>query len=250
MNVLIVEDESHTANLLQEIIEQDPDFIVTEKLESVEESVQHLSRYQQNTDLLFFDIQLADGQSFEIFKHIDVVTPVVFCTAFDEYILQAIKNNGIDYVLKPFKESEIQNALQKYKRLIATLQTKKTAPVHFQTEQKKQYQQSFLTQLREKSIVKRIAEIALFCVEHETVYLYTLAGEKFPLFKKMEYIESVCDPEHFFRINRQMLVKREAITSFEPYFNRKIVLQLKINLADKPIVSRLKVTPFKEWLER
>jgi two-component system response regulator LytT len=249
MNILIVEDESHTASLLQEIIEQDSDFIVTEKLESVVETVAYLKKYQQNIDLLFFDIQLADGHSFEIFKHIDVVTPVVFCTAYDEYTMQAIKNNGIDYVLKPFKEEEIHEALQKYKQLRATFTTNTPVPIYLETEKPKQYQQRFLTQYREKSIVKRVDEIALFYVELETVYLYTFTGEKFPLFKKLEYIESVCDPSQFFRINRQMLVNRDAVLSFEPYFNRKIVLQLKAKLADKAIVSRLKVTPFKEWLE-
>lgn len=248
MNILIVEDESHTASLLQEIIEQDDDFIVTEKLESVVEAVQYLSKYQKNLDLLFFDIQLADGKSFEIFKHVDVTVPIVFCTAYDEYTLQAIKNNGIDYVLKPFKEEEIHAALQKYKRLISSLQPK--PPVHFQLEQSKSYQQTFLTQYREKSLVKKVVEIALFYIELETVYFYTFAGEKFPLFKKLEYIESVCDPNLFFRINRQMLVNRNAVVSFEPYFNRKIVLQLNIKLEDKPIVSRMKVSAFKEWLEQ
>ena len=250
MNVLVVEDESHTSSLLQEIIEQDEDFIVVEKLESVVDVIQYLNKYQKNIDLLFFDIQLADGQSFEIFKHVDVVTPIVFCTAYDEYTLQAIKNNGIDYVLKPFKEDEIHDALQKYKRLIANIQSKNPSPVQFQIEPTKQYQQSFLTQFREKSVVKRVEEIALFFVENETVYLHTFTGEKFPLFKKMEYIESVCDPAKFFRINRQMLVNREAIISFEPYFKRKVVLQLKVKLANKAIVSRLKVTTLKEWLER
>ena len=156
MNVLIVEDEMHTALLLQEIIEQDNDFVVMEKLESVVETVQYLSKYQKNTDLLFFDIQLADGKSFEIFKHIDVVVPVVFCTAYDEYTLQAIKNNGIDYVLKPFKEEEIHKALQKYKRLVANLQTKSFPPVQLNATGKKQYHQNFLTQFREKTIVKLI----------------------------------------------------------------------------------------------
>ncbi len=250
MNILIVEDEAHTASLLKEIIEQDSDFIVTESLESVAETVEYLSKYQKNIDLLFFDIQLADGRSFEIFKHIDVVVPVIFCTAYDEFTLQAIKNNGIDYVLKPFKEEEIHNALQKYKKLISNLQTKNNTPFYFQVEQPKQYQQSFLTQYREKSLVKKVEDIALFYVELETVHLYTFKGEKFPLFKKLEYIESVCDPDHFYRINRQMLVNRKAVVGFEPYFNRKIILNLNIKLEDKAIVSRLKVTPFKEWLER
>lgn len=250
MNILIVEDESHTALLLQEIIEQDRDFIVIEKLESIVETVQYLSKYQQNLDLLFFDIQLADGQSFEVFNHVDVFTPIVFCTAYDEYTLQAIKNNGIDYVLKPFEEDEIHKALQKYKRLMANLQAKQATPVAFQVEQLKSYQQNFLVQYREKSIVKRVEEVALFYVESETVYLYTRKGERFPLFKKLEFIESVSDPNQFFRINRQMLVNRETILSFEPYFNRKIVLQLNIKLDEKAVVSRLKVSPFKQWLEK
>lgn len=250
MNVLIVEDEAHTATLLKELIEQDGDFIVIEQVESILEAVQYLNKYQKNLDLLFFDIQLADGKSFEIFKHVDVAVPVVFCTAYDGYTLEAIKNNGIDYILKPFKEEEIRQTLHKYKRLIATLQTKQAPPVYFRTEELSSYQKSFLTQYREKTIVKLVEEVALFQVEHETVYLYTLTGEKFPLAKKLEYIESVCDPKQFFRINRQMLINRATILSFEPYFNRKIVLQLNIQLAESAIVSRLKVTPFKEWLEQ
>ncbi|MEO1418790.1 MAG: LytTR family DNA-binding domain-containing protein [Bacteroidota bacterium] len=248
MNVLIVEDESHTASLLQEMIEQDTDFMVTEKLESVVETVEYLGKYQQNIDLLFFDIQLADGQSFEIFKHVDVTLPVVFCTAYDEFTLQAIKNNGIDYILKPFKEEEIHKTLQKYKRLIRNFQSRHASPIQFQSAQPKNYQQSFLTQFREKTIVKLVEEIVLFSVEFDTVYLYTFTGEKYPLSKKLEYIESVCDPHQFFRINRQMLVNRSAIISFEPYFNRKIILHLGIQMEDKAVVSRLKVTPFKEWL--
>ncbi len=250
MNVLIVEDELHTSALLQEIIEQDNDFIVIEKLESVVETVQYLSKYQKNLDLLFFDIQLADGKSFEVFKHIDVTVPIIFCTAYDEYTMQAIKNNGIDYVLKPFKEEEIHQALGKYKTLIANLQAKTRTPIQFQTDQPKQYQQVFLTQYREKSMVKQVKDVALFMVESEVVYLYSLTGEKFPLFKKLEYVESVCDPTQFFRINRQMLINRSAIISFEPYFNRKIVLQLQVKLADKAIVSRMKVSAFKDWLEQ
>ncbi|MEO1435407.1 MAG: LytTR family DNA-binding domain-containing protein [Bacteroidota bacterium] len=248
MNVLIIEDESHTASLLQEIIEQDPEFIVTEKLESVEEAVGYLGKNQSKLDLLFFDIQLADGLSFEIFKHVDVFVPVVFCTAFDEYTLQAIKNNGIDYVLKPFKEAEIHEALQKYKRLASTFQTKQQQPIRITTLKEPQYQQSFLTQFREKSIVKQVDEVAAFSIRHDTLYMHTFSGEQFPLFKTLEYVESVCDPQQFFRINRQMLISRPAVKGFEPYFNRKIILELQIKLRDQPIVSRLKVAPFKKWL--
>ncbi|MEL6849445.1 MAG: LytTR family DNA-binding domain-containing protein, partial [Bacteroidota bacterium] len=226
------------------------DFMVTGIAESVEEAVRYLSKYQHNLDLLFFDIQLADGPSFEIFRHIDVVVPIVFCTAYNEFSLQAIKNNGIDYVLKPFKEKEIREALEKYRRLRATLSPRQRPENSLAGLLPPSYQKSFLTQAREKSLVIPVEDIALFQVAHETVYLHTFAGEKLPLFKRMEYIESVCDPVHFFRINRQMLVNRSAIQSFEPYFQRKIILQLSIPLEEGPIVSRLKVAAFKAWLEQ
>lgn len=250
MNVLIVEDELHTAELLQETIEQDPDFMVVEKLETILETVSYLSKHQKNLDLLFFDIQLADGHSFEIFKHVDVEVPVIFCTAFDEYAMHAIKNNGIDYVLKPIKEKEIHEALRKYKKLISNLQFSSSIPVNFHNSVSQPYQQHFLTQYREKTFIVRVEDIALFTVDNETVYLYTFDGKKYSLFKKLEYIESVCDDKQFFRINRQMLVNRKAVVSFEPYFNRKIVVSLNIQFEEKPVVSRLKVSPFKEWLEQ
>lgn len=250
MNVLIVEDELHTAELLQETIEQDSDFIVVEKLESIVDTVSYLSKHQKNLDLLFFDIQLADGHSFEIFKHIDVVVPIIFCTAYDEYAMNAIKNNGIDYVLKPIKEEEIHGAMNKYKTLIAKFHSNNSAPINFHNSAPKSYQRNFLTQHREKTLIVSVEDIALFKVQNETVYLYTFEGKKYPLFKKLEYIESVCDSKQFFRINRQILVNRKAVVSFESYFNRKVAIELKVKTDHTPIVSRLKVTSFKEWLER
>jgi len=247
MNVLIVEDELHTSKLLKEIIEQDEDFLVTERLESVAEAVQYLSKHQQKLDLIFLDIHLADGHSFEIFNHIDITVPVVFCTAYDQYTLKAIKSNGIDYILKPFKEEDIHTALDKYKRLAQTFRDKSFTPLQLYAAA--QYQKSFLTQYRDKTLVKYVKDISLFYIEFETVYIYTFNGEKFSLFKNMEYIESVCDPKQFFRINRQVLISKDAVLSIEPYFNRKVIVQTKFNLSEKLVVSRLKVTAFKEWLE-
>ncbi|MEL6135038.1 MAG: LytTR family DNA-binding domain-containing protein, partial [Bacteroidota bacterium] len=138
----------------------------------------------------------------------------------------------------------------KYKRLLSNLQTKANPPFYMNPTGNQSYQKRFLTRFREKTIVKRIEETALFSVENETVYLYTFEGKRYPLFKKLEYIESVCDPNQFFRINRQMLVNLQAIVSFEPYFSRKIILELSITTEQPPIVSRMKVTSFKEWLEK
>lgn len=247
MNILIVEDELHTANLLKEIIEDSGDFLVVNIVESIVDAVDYLVKHQHNLHLLFFDIELSDGLSFDIFNHVDIITPVVFCTAYDDYAMKAIKNNGIDYILKPFRNEEINSALEKYKTLQANLSTKtlvefnKLAP---------SFQQNFLSQFKDKTIVFKVDEIACFIIQNEVTYLHSFNGKKSPVFKKIEYIESVCDPKQFFRINRQMLVNRAAITSYQPYFNRKIILNISAKVDEKPIVSRLKVSEFKKWLEQ
>ena len=123
-------------------------------------------------------------------------------------------------------------------------------PLSIETDEPKQYQKSFLTQYREKTLIVKVEDVALFMVQNETVYLFTFDGKKYHLFKKLDYVASVCNPKQFFRINRQMLVNRKAVVSFEPYFNRKIVLELEVKLSDRAVVSRLKVSAFKEWLQR
>lgn len=253
MNVLIVEDEPHTAELLKEIIEQDPDYLVVQQLDSISDTIHYLRRYQQNIDLIFLDIHLADGHSFEIFKHVKTTVPIVFCTAYDSFTLEAIKHNGIDYILKPFKDEEVFFALQKYKQLVGTIRNKilfdLKPPVPI-PEMRGDYQESFLTQEKEKSVVIYTKDIALFVIETETVYLLLFNGKKSAVFKNLEYIESVCDPQQFFRINRQMLVNRANILSIEPFFNRKAVVHLKVDNGEKAVVSRLKVSALKAWIEK
>lgn len=247
MNVLIVEDELHTAKLLKEIIEEDDSFLVLDIVESIEDAVAYLMKYQDNIDLLFFDIQLADGLSFEIFNHVDIFTPIIFCTAYDDYALSAIKNNGIDYILKPFRNNEIHKSLTKYQALVSKLNPK--TPITFRQE-KTNYQQHFLSQFQERTIIIKLADIAYFSITNEITYLHTFENKKHPIYKKLEHIESVTNPDQFFRINRQMLISRNAIESYEPYFNRKIILHLSLRTEEKPIVSRLKVSDFKKWLEQ
>jgi len=248
MNVLIVEDETYTAELLKEMIEKDPDFLVTAIMGSIMDTVQFLSKHQNKIDLMFLDIQLEDGYCFEIFKHIDIMIPVIFCTAYDEYTLQAIKSNGIEYILKPFQENEIVVALHKFKKFVGHIQNKGISSLIMPIVQQA-YQESFLTQVREKSVVIYTKDVATFFIENEVVHMFTFDGGKYPLFKNMEYVEEACSPQLFFRINRQMIINRNAVISMQPYFNRKMILQLKVQMLDKPVISRLKVSAFKEWLE-
>lgn len=249
MNILIVEDEPYTAELLKEVIEKDTDFSVVKLLASIEETVHYLRINASKINLIFLDIELADGHSFEIFKHIDVAIPVIFCTAYDEFALQTIKNNGIDYILKPFKDEAIYQALAKYKKLIRTIKSKWIHQLDLPNKPSA-YQDRFLTQFREQSIVIETNDIALFSIEYEMVFIYTNDGKKYPLYKKMDYFESVCNPQQFYRINRQMLINKKVIKSFEPYPNRKIVLNLTIPFEKEVIVSRLKVSNFKLWLKK
>ncbi|MGE4513599.1 MAG: LytR/AlgR family response regulator transcription factor, partial [Chryseobacterium sp.] len=162
MNVLLVEDEHHTARMLQEIIEKDKDFIVLRTLDSIAETVSYLAKYGQNIDLIFLDIHLSDGHSFEIFRHIDVSIPVIFCTAYDEYALKAIRNNGIEYILKPFEDEEVLNALHKFRQLAERF--KRQLNFEFPGEKSKNhvYQESFLAQQKDRTIVVFTENIAMF----------------------------------------------------------------------------------------
>lgn len=248
MNVLIVEDETDTAALLRDMIEQHLDFKVVELLDSVMETVGYLSEPNTHLDLLFLDIQLADGISFEIFKHVDVSVPVIFCTAYDDYPFQAIKNNGIDYILKPFKDEDISQALSKYMKLFGSNNKQDQPTLPLVMGEKELYQQNFLVQYRQETIVKHVEDVALFSIENDQLYLYSTEGKRYAFFKTLEYVESVCNPTQFFRVNRSTLVNRNTVKGFEPIAHRKIALSLSIGVPYEVQVSRLKVSAFKNWL--
>ncbi len=253
MNILIAEDEPKTAKLLKELIEEQHEGNkVVCVCDSIEGVVGYLNNKSEKIDLFFMDIMLADGNSFEIFKQVTIIAPVIFCTAYDDYILAAFKNNGIDYILKPFAEKDIENAFTKIKQIKKALAVSDEAakqmaeivrpPVVRQT--------AFLVQFREKMYPVQVKDIALVSLENEIVYLYTFDNEKHAVFKPIDDIEDVLEPSKFYRINRQMLVNKAAIIAIEPFFNRKVIVKTPVATQEKAIVSRLKVTPFLAWVER
>lgn len=253
MNILIIEDENKTAEYLKELIECNTEHLIVNICQSITKSVNYLKRNQQKLDLIFMDIQLADGNSFEIFKQIEVTKPVIFCTAYDNYMLQAFKNNGIYYILKPFKLEDINAALSKIRAMQKSLiqnQNKMTGIFDNNYLQTKQFQISFLVQNREKMIPLDVDKIAFIHLKNEIVYVFKFSGEKSSIFKTLDEIERAIDPKQFFRINRQMIVNRKAIKEIVPFFNRKVEVNLNIPITLDIIVSRQKVTPLKEWLEK
>jgi DNA-binding LytR/AlgR family response regulator len=241
MNILIVEDESKTAALLKEMIEEHEECLVVNICQSIGSAVSYLRKHQEKLDLIFMDIQLADGESFEIFKQIEISKPVIFCTSYSEYTLKAFKSSGIDYILKPFQQEDIDASLQKVNNIKQAL-GKNIAP--------KAYQNSFIIRFREKMIPVAVGDIALIYTKEETVYVLKLNGEQATIFRTLDEVESLLDPNQFFRINRQMMVQRRAIKDIEPYFNRKVVVNLTVPTPELLVVSRLKVGLFKEWVER
>ena len=243
-NVLIIEDEPSTAELLKELIELQNGYRVIETLERVDTAVHYLEKYQQKLDIIFLDIHLADGESFYIFNEIHVQVPVIFCTAYDEYLMEAFKHNGIDYILKPFKQSDIQKALVKFESLKLNFASKN------QNGQENRAKKSLLVYYREKTIPIAVEQIAVVLISEGITYLYNRNGDSFHISKTMDEMEQSLPIDDFYRVNRQMILNRNAVVEMEPYFNRKVVAKLNINLPEQVIVSRLKVSPFMKWLEQ
>jgi DNA-binding LytR/AlgR family response regulator len=253
MNVLIVEDEIKTAQLLKELIESKPDFIVVSVQDSIEGTVSYLNRNKEKIDLLFLDIQLADGLSFEIFNQLQINIPIVFCTAYDKYMLKALKNNGVDYVLKPFEDQDIFNSLEKIKRLKSSFSKDTSNPlgnVQALLREQKFFQKSIIAHVGEKMIPVAVDTIMLFHLEYETVNIYCSNNKKYHVFKRLDEIQSILDDKQFFRINRQMIINRDAVREIVPYFNRKVIVKTAFPIPEKAVVSRLKVTSFLSWLEK
>ncbi len=250
MNILIIEDEKNTAELLKGLIERHPQYLVANICDSIEDSVNYLQKNQDKLDLIFMDIQLADGESFEIFEQIEVKIPVVFCTAYDSFTLKAFKNNAIDYILKPVKEHDIEQAISKIEQLKRKFATSPITQINDLLSKHQTYQTSFLVRFRDKMYPVLVSDIAFAYVENEVVYLFNFRGEKHIVSKTLNEIENVISPQQFFRINRQMIINREAVREIETYFNRKVVAHLSIGTPEKPIVSRLRVLPFLSWVEK
>ncbi|MEN6617963.1 MAG: LytTR family DNA-binding domain-containing protein [Rikenellaceae bacterium] len=253
MKILVIEDEPQTTNVLIDIIRQvRPQSEIIGTFESIDQSVKYLSTAQNQPDLIFMDIQLADGLSFEIFLRVQVICPVIFCTAYDQYTLQAFKTNGIEYILKPIKEEDIHAAFAKIDKLKQSFKPENELLSYLKQEliERKKYKSSILIRIKESFIPISINDIALFILDGEIIYAYTFENQKYPVFKSLSEIENDIDPNQFFRINRQILITRTAIREIQPYFNRKVVVKTQLKVNAQLIVSRLKVTEFMKWVEQ
>jgi two-component system, LytTR family, response regulator LytT len=252
MKILIVEDEQRTALMLKEFIEWHPTYTVVSICDSVETAVNYLRAHQQELDVVFMDIELSDGQCFEIFDKIAVTLPIVFCTSYDSFTLKAFKNQGIDYIVKPFSAMDIRQTIAKVEELKGRFTAHSFDSSTFKevAAEKPTYQTSFLIRFREKIYPVAVADIAFINLENETVYLYNFKGEKHPVFKTMDDVENAISPDQFYRISRQMIINRKSVKEIETYFNQRLVVHLTVPTPEKALVSRMKVAPFLSWVEK
>ena len=245
---LIIEDEKPSARRLQRMLEKE-NLQVIHSLSSVEEALDWFQK-NEHPELIFLDIQLSDGLSFEIFDRLEIRSSIIFTTAYDEYALKAFKLNSIDYLMKPIDEEELQAALEKFRR------NRPIRPEVFDIGQLKallnpgarEYKKRFTIQVGQHLKLVNSEEISCFYSENKGTYLQCSNGRSYLMESSLDKLEPELDPKEFFRVNRQFIVRLENIADIVAYSNQRLEVRLKDYKDQQIIVSRERVKAFREWL--
>lgn len=253
MKIVIIEDEKPTARDLAATIKLiDPDIEVLAMIGSVEEAIPFLQEHD-DIDLIFSDIQLSDGVSFTIFQSIQNTIPVIFCTAYLQYAIEAFNSTGIDYILKPFSEVEVNKALQKYQSLKQKLSKREIDYSDVVGLLKSRLQPekipSVIIHLGDRIIPLDGATVAIFFIVDKAVIAHTFDGKEYVVSQQLDKLEDIFSP-FFFRANRQFLVNRKAVKDATVYFNRKLLVNLTIPFKEQVHVGKVKVSSFLDWLSK
>ena len=254
MKTLIIEDEYPAAERLARLIQKtDKSMEVLDVLDSIEAARRWFATHQA-PDLIFSDIQLSDGLSFVIFDEIDIKSPIIFTTSYDEYAIKAFKVKSIDYLLKPIKQAELAAAVQKYRELTSPgfmqeygLKIQSLLDVLPMTEKK--YKTRFLVRQHDQLLPVFQEDIAYFFTTNELVCLVCKDRQQYLVDYTLEELEKLLDPAHFFRLNRQFITSLPAVRKIHKYFNGKLKLDLVPDPEQEVLISREKASVFKDWLE-
>ncbi len=249
MNIVIIEDESIAAERLYAMLKKiDENVNLLAQPDSVKSSIEFLKNTKEKIDLIFLDIQLSDGLSFEIFDKVTITSPVVFTTAYDQYAIKAFKLTSIDYLLKPIKKEELSQAIEKYK-------------LHFSTpseiNSKVQQVQEIITKVQQKRIVVRyghtikaieIADAAYFYTRQKVTFMTLKNGEVLPIDENLDELEKILDSKDFYRINRQCIICFNSIENMYTYTKSRVKIVLKPAIEEEIVVSTERSSDFKVWL--
>jgi two-component system, LytTR family, response regulator LytT len=252
MKILIVEDEELAVKKLQKTLAAVDDTAeILGATDSIKSTVEWL---QENPcpDLILMDIELSDGQSFEIFNLTEVKCPVIFTTSYDEYALKAFKVNSVDYLLKPIQKDELETALNKFRKLKQEAKPDVSLDILVkQLQQKlqpKEYRKRFLVKHAQKLVSIEVDEISYFYSDGRLNFFKTSDNKKFVVDYTMDELEDMLDPDKYFRISRSFYVSINAIDKIDDYFGNRLILSLKPAVDKEALVSREKVTDFKKWM--
>lgn len=251
MTVLIIEDEAPAARRLQKLLEEiNPQISIIAVLGGVNESIEWL---QSNTcpDIIFMDIQLNDGISFEIFDQVNIPHPIIFTTAFDDYVLNAFKVNSIDYLLKPINEEELKRSLDKYENLKSQFTTSDHSLIKSLVsqvqQQDKQYKTRFLVKKGEQLLSINTADILSFQSRNGLVYILTAGNKKYLIDQTLDDLAQILDSQKYFRVNRQFILSYESIQIVHKYGKGKLLVETTFNCDEQIIISAEKASIFKTW---
>ena len=249
MKVIILEDETRAASYLERLIQKvAPDMTVVARIESIRDAVPFLETHM-DIALIFSDVQLADGLSFEIFKKVSVKCPIIFTTAYDHYAIEAFKTNGIDYLLKPVEEERLRKAIEKTKLFAPSLALEKLLSFGYPV-QAKTYKQRFMVKVGDKIKSIPIEDILAFYSLEKATYLHTVSNRDYCIDYTIDQLESLVDPEVCFRISRKYIVSIRACTNILAWTNSRLRLKIEGINDEDIIVARERVQDFKEWLDR
>ena len=249
MKVLIVEDEKHAReNLEASLLEIDPSMKIQAKLESVKRTVEWLQ--QNETDLIFLDIHLADDLSFKIFDQIEVTTPIIFTTAYDKYALKAFKVNSIDYLLKPIDKEDLAQSIEKFKSFPKSVNMDYGQLQNLVKAEKKEYQKRFIVNRGSRIMSVKTEQIAYFEGEDRYVYLTKTDGTRYIVDYKLSDLEEILDPKPFFKLNRSFIANFEALNGITTLSKSRFKVDLKPEASRDIIVSSANAKHFKAWLNQ
>lgn len=253
MKILIVEDEELAVKKLQKTLAAvDATAEVVGTADSIQSAVDWIAD-NPTPDLILMDIELADGQSFEIFNQTEIKCPVIFTTSYDEYALKAFKVNSVDYLLKPVQKEELQSALDKFNKTQGSASKMDISIDNLVNQlqkklQSKEYRKRFLVKNGQKLVSIEVKDISYFFSDGRLNFFKTYDNKKFVVDYTMDELEDMLDPDQYFRISRSFYVSIDGIDKIDDYFGNRLILQLKPTVDKEALVSREKVTDFKMWM--